>query len=114
MPDHIELGYLLDSYGELLTERQRMLIEQSAYEDLSLSEIAEREGISRQGVRDSLMRSEAQLLDIEAKIGMIRRNMQLMEGIARMDAMLDEMEIAEQIKMKLKNELNALREAVEG
>ena len=54
MEKHVELGCLLDYYGALLTERQRALLEEQVSEDCSLAEIAEREGISRQGVRDAL------------------------------------------------------------
>ena len=54
----IELGELLDWYGLLLTEKQREIMAQYANENCSLSEIAGREGISRQGVRDTLKRAE--------------------------------------------------------
>lgn len=57
----IELGELLEWYGMLLTEHQRSLMGQYANENCSLSEIAERESISRQAVRDTLSRSEQQL-----------------------------------------------------
>ena len=67
MEKHVELGCLLDYYGALLTERQRALLEQHVSEDCSLAEIAEREGISRQGVRDALKRGEEQLYELEHK-----------------------------------------------
>ena len=73
MEKHVELGCLLDYYGALLTERQRALLEQHVSEDCSLAEIAEREGISRQGVRDALVRSEEQLRGYESALGLIRR-----------------------------------------
>ena len=50
MADRIEIGWLFDFYGPLLTERQRKLLALYCNEDFSLSEIAAREGISRQGV----------------------------------------------------------------
>ena len=56
---------LLDFYGPLLTERQRRAIELSCGEDYSLAEIAESQGISRQGVRDTLMRAEKTLQDLD-------------------------------------------------
>lgn len=64
----VELGRLLDIYGEFLTERQRSLMEQSINEDYSLFEIAEREGISRQGVRDALHKAEVQLYKMESQL----------------------------------------------
>lgn len=69
----IELGQLLDFYGGLLTERQRMLVQQYAYENLSLAEIAEREGISRQGVRDGIVRAEQQLHEMEDALHLLER-----------------------------------------
>ena len=68
-----ELGMLLDRYESLLTERQAGILRQYADENCSLSEIAEREGISRQGVRDILTRAERQLREAEEAVGLIRR-----------------------------------------
>ena len=69
MSKDLELSYLLDFYGEVLTEKQRDGMEQYYNDDLSLSEIADNAGITRQGVRDSIKRAECILLDLEAKIG---------------------------------------------
>lgn len=60
-----ELGKLLDAYGSLLTERQRNIVDQYANENCSLAEIAERESISRQAVRDLLIRAERTLNEYE-------------------------------------------------
>ncbi|MCQ2558328.1 MAG: YlxM family DNA-binding protein [Oscillospiraceae bacterium] len=64
---------LLDFYGELLTEKQRECFDLHINEDLSLSEIAEQSGISRQGVWDNIRRAEAALQEMEEKTGLIRR-----------------------------------------
>ena len=64
---------LLDFYGEVLTEKQRDVIELYYNEDLSLAEIAQNLGITRQGVRDSIKRGEAVLLDMEDKLGLLSR-----------------------------------------
>lgn len=64
---------LFDFYGELLTQRQKELFDLYYNEDLSLAEIAENEGISRQGVRDVIVRAEAAMQEIEDKTGLIRR-----------------------------------------
>lgn len=69
MEKYFRLNGLFDCYGALLTERQRALLLQYLNEDLSLSEIAEREEISRQGVRDALRRAGEQLEAYEAKLG---------------------------------------------
>ena len=68
---------LFDFYGELLTERQKEFYELYYDEDLSLSEIAENYGISRQGVRDVIVRAENYMTEIEDKTGLIKRFMQL-------------------------------------
>ena len=68
---------LFDFYGELLTERQKEFYDLYYNEDLSLSEIAENYGISRQGVRDVIVRAEAQMTEIEDKTGLVRRYQQM-------------------------------------
>ena len=64
---------LFDFYGELLTDRQKEFFDLYYNEDLSLSEIAENAGISRQGVRDVIVRAEGIMQEIEDKTGLIRR-----------------------------------------
>ena len=64
---------LFDFYGELLTDRQKEFFDLYYTEDLSLAEIAENAGISRQGVRDVIVRAEAAMQEIEDKTGIIRR-----------------------------------------
>ncbi len=72
---------LLDFYGPMLTERQRRAIELSCGEDYSLAEIAESQGISRQGVRDTLMRAEKALQDLEDKLHLASRTLLLRDGL---------------------------------
>lgn len=64
---------LFDFYGELLTERQKEFFDLYYNEDLSLAEIAENAGISRQGVRDVIVRAEGAMQEIEDKTGIIKR-----------------------------------------
>lgn len=70
----VELGQLMDWYGAFLTERQRSLVRQYAFEDLSLGEIAQRENISRQAVRDAITTAETELRQMEQALGLIRKN----------------------------------------
>ena len=70
----VEKGILYDYYGVLLTDRQRQIYEDAVYNDLSLSELAETYGISRQGVHDLIRRCDHILADYEAKLGCIRRD----------------------------------------
>ena len=69
----LEMTLLLDFYGELLTEKQRTCFDLYYNQDLSLGEIAQEAGISRQGVHDSLARAEAALLELEQKLGCVAR-----------------------------------------
>lgn len=69
----MRLSLLLDFYGEVLSRRRRELITLYYNEDFSLSEIAEHTGISRQGVRDSIKKSEQELLHLEETLGLASR-----------------------------------------
>ena len=73
MAKNMEVPLLYDYYGDMLTDKQRDMIEQYYHPDLSLSEIAENAGISRQGVRDSVKRAELQLFDMEERLGIVSR-----------------------------------------
>ena len=65
---NMKLPILLDVYGALLTERQYELLDLYYNEDLSLSEIAENTGLSRQGVRDAVKKAESELSGFEEKL----------------------------------------------
>ena len=69
----LNIGYLLDFYGELLPERKRSVMEMYFGEDLSLAEIAEEIGISRQGVRDIIKKSEEELFFYEEKLRLAKK-----------------------------------------
>ena len=76
---------LFDFYGEVLTERQKEFYQLYYDEDLSLAEIAENYDISRQGVRDVIVRAEAYMTEIEDKTGLVRRFMQMTPHLERME-----------------------------
>ena len=67
------MALLFDFYGDTLTDRQKEFYDLYYNEDLSLAEIAENYGISRQGVRDVIVRAEAAMTEIEDKTHIIRR-----------------------------------------
>ncbi len=73
--DALQMILLYDYYGELLTERQRMCFDLRFNQDLSLSEIAQELGVSRQGVYDNIARAEALLQNMEEKTGCVRRDL---------------------------------------
>ena len=78
----LDRSLLLDFYGELLTEKQRRTCELHWNEDLSLAEIGQMDGLSRQGVWDVLRRAEAALQSYEEKTGLVRRFLERREEIA--------------------------------
>ena len=76
---------LYDFYGELLTPRQKEFFDLYYNEDLSLAEIAENYGISRQGVRDVIVRAEAVMTDVEDRTGIIRRFLRSRSAVAAIE-----------------------------
>ena len=68
-------------YGEVLTPRQKEFFDLYYNEDLSLAEIAENYGISRQGVRDVIVRAEAIMTDLEDKTGLMKRFMLMQQQV---------------------------------
>ena len=70
---NLEINYLLDFYGDVLSERKRTVLEMYYNDDLSLAEIALDIGISRQGVRDMIKKSEEELLYLEEKLGLCKK-----------------------------------------
>ncbi len=74
MASNFEVSQLIDCYGSLLSEKQYNVIYCYYNEDLSLSEIAENEGITRQGVSDSIKRSERFLRETEEKLKIIKNS----------------------------------------
>ena len=100
----LEIGLLLDFYGELLSERQREAAELYYNEDVSLAEIAEGTGITRQGVRDSISKAKTQLTEYEEKLGLAAKFREIEKTvkdiIPRLEALRDNAEEAQ------KNELD--------
>lgn len=87
---NLEVAVLLDFYGEMLTVKQREFLEHYYDDDLSLSEIAQNEGITRQGVRDSIKRAEAQLFEMESRLGLSRRFNEVRRGLDEITSYADE------------------------
>ena len=83
------MAMLYDFYGDLLTDRQKEFYDLYYNEDLSLAEIAENYGISRQGVRDVIVRAEAAMTEIEDKPPLIRRFFRMQDELTAIDAAAD-------------------------
>ena len=84
--DAVAMTLLFDYYGALLTQKQQELFDQYYNQDLSLAEIAENEGISRQGVHDSIARAEALLLEFEQKTGCMTRGRRVAQALQTIEA----------------------------
>lgn len=87
--DALEMTLLFDYYGELLTERQRSCFDLRYNQDLSLGEIAQELGVSRQGVFDNLNRAESLLRNMEEKTGCVRRDLQCRRAVQKILAACD-------------------------
>ncbi len=79
--------YLYDFYGELLTDHQRDIYEEFVLDDLSLSEIAQEEGISRQGVHDLVKRCDRILEGYEGKLHLLERFLNTKEKVSKIRAL---------------------------
>ena len=80
---------LYDFYGELLNEHQRSVYEDAVFNDLSLSEIADEYGISRQGVHDLIKRVSNTLEGYESKLHLVEKFMDTKAKITRIDELVD-------------------------
>ena len=87
---NLEISFLLDFYGDMLTEKQHAFLNYYYNDDLSLSEIAANEGITRQGVRDAIKRAESQLYDMEARLGLVSRFESMKNGLEEIMSYADE------------------------
>ncbi|MCC8131170.1 MAG: DNA-binding protein [Oscillospiraceae bacterium] len=90
MAKDLKYSTLLDVYGGMLTDKQRDMIDLYYNDDLSLSEIADNEGISRQGVRDAIKRGEESLDELEDKIGVLKMIKENEEKLAYVTSQCDE------------------------
>lgn len=89
MGKNLDITLLLDFYGDMLTDKQRNFISCYYNDDLSLSEIAANEGITRQGVRDAIKRAEAQLTGMEERLGLVARFENVRTGLTEIMELSD-------------------------
>ena len=100
---------LFDFYGDVLTDRQKEFYDLYYNEDLSLGEIAENYGITRQGVRDIIVRAERTLEDIEEKTGLIQRHHRTRASARNLLDLCEKVELLNKTKLESK-ELSRLCE----
>ncbi|MBS7339506.1 MAG: YlxM family DNA-binding protein [Suilimivivens sp.] len=101
----VEQGLLYDFYGELLTEHQRKIYEDVVYNDLSLTEIAQENGISRQGVHDLVRRCNHLLQEYEDKLHLVERFMRIRSRVEQLKQLTNDSEMN---KDKLIEEIESL------
>ena len=103
----VEQGILYDFYGELLTGHQRQIYEAAVYNDLSLREIAEENGISRQGVHDLLKRCDKILAEYEKKLHLVEK----FNRVKKKEEAIEKLGETAENEMQADNSARALREA---
>ena len=91
----VEQGMLYDFYGELLTEHQRKIYEDVVLNDMSLSEIAEEQGISRQGVHDLVRRCDRTLQSYEERLLLIARFQKVKHTVEKIEQISTETQVRE-------------------
>ncbi len=112
MDEILEQALLYDFYGELLNNHQKEIYEQFILEDLSLSEIAETAGISRQGVYDLVRRCQNTLEGYEAKLHLVRRFLSIKEKIHEMENLLDSSELTKENQGELRRRFRELSDSI--
>lgn len=94
-------GLLYDFYGELLTDHQKQVFEDAVYNDMSLSEIANEKGISRQGVHDLIKRCDKILSDYESKLHLVEKFSKTKEKIIEINRIASQEEVKKLAKQIL-------------
>ena len=105
---NLMVGVLLDFYGDILTERKRQILDMYYNEDFSLSEIAEQIGISRQGVREMIVKAQEELLFYEENLGLAKKFTDAKVQLDKLTALAE----AENLSITFKKELNTLSEII--
>ena len=107
MAKDLQISYLIDFYGDVLTDKQRDVMTQYYNDDLSLAEIAENFGITRQGVRDAIKRGEGILLDLEEKVGFAGRYHSMQEKLAELEQLTNDVEFSVQKEYQFPRKISA-------
>lgn len=97
MAKNLTVTVLLDFYGELLTDKQAGVLALYYNEDYSLAEIAAEMGISRQGVRDFIIRGEALLQEYEDKLGLAGRFMKISRLFDELEALVKKESVSQKV-----------------
>ena len=105
MRKNIEISMLCDMYGKILTEKQLDVLNDYYNYDLSLSEIGKNKGITRQAVRDMIVKGETKLFEFEEKLGFMKKMLEQEKKISNI--------LSELLKIENKSTDNEIGEIIE-
>lgn len=112
----LEITLLFDFYGELLTPHQRQVFELYYLNDLSLGEISEQLGISRQGVHDAIKRTEKILYGYEDKLGLVHRFYEqkghLQQILGKMESLMEHRKVDPEVVDELREIKNLVKQVI--
>lgn len=111
MDKNVQVGLLFSFYRNMLTERQIECVDLYYNEDLSLAEISEHLGITRQGVRDNIKRAEHTMYDTEERLGLVARFLGISEKLDKIDDIIREIEQSPNVKSlsdDIKRKINSI------
>ena len=109
---NLKLAYLLDFYGDVLDDHTRSVMKAYYDDDLSLSEIAEGEGISRQGVRHVIKKGEEQLSFLEDRLGLASHYEELEEAASIIDGIKEALTEATVDKAEITSLLTKIQDII--
>ena len=107
---NMKFTILLDTYGSLLSDRKREILEYYYNDDYSLTEISELTGISRQGVRDSIKKSEEEIYALDDKLMLAKKNKIIASAAEELEKLLSNPSLDDMVKQKLNSIIDSLNE----
>ena len=114
LKEQYELTILYDYYSGLLKESQREILSDYYFNDLSLSEIADERGISRQGVHDTIKRCSKSLMEFEEILGLAAKQKLIKTNIKKIDSFINDISIKDnEINQTSKAELSQIKALLE-
>ena len=117
MEKNVQISLLFAFYRNMLTERQIECVDLYYNEDLSLSEISEHLGITRQGVRDNIMRAEHTMYDTEQRLSLVAKFLGIKEKLEKIDDIIREIEKSPNVRYlsdDIKHKINDILTIIAG
>jgi len=109
---NLKVSYLLDFYGKLFSEKQQEFLEMYFQDDMSLSEIAEVTGITRQGVYDNIKRCEKEILSLESKLNLMDSFIEMSSFLDMVETKLDGRTLSENDIAEIKTSVSKIRNLI--